>query len=277
MAELVCAIGVPHTPSFPALVAREGPDCETALLFRAVREQLQATQPDVVLIFDSDHLNTFFFDNLPTFAVGAASKIEGPNDDNATGLRGAVVPSREDFGLHVHKSGIAAGFDLSLTQRFTVDHSIMVPLHFITPAFDVPVVPLFINGIAPPLPAAKRCFALGELVRTTIASWPQDVRVAVIASGSFSLEVAGPKMRPGNIRNGVPDPGWVTRVVSLLADAKIEMLLEEATTDQLRRAGNVAGEILNWIALLGVLGKRKPAFVEPQLDHGHAYAAWRWD
>jgi protocatechuate 4,5-dioxygenase beta chain len=54
-------------------------------------------------------------------------------------------------------------------------------------------------------------------------------------------------------------------------------LLEEATSDQLARAGNVAGEILNWIALLGMVGKRKPAFVEKHNGHGHAFAAWRWD
>jgi gallate dioxygenase len=276
MAEVVCAIGVPHTPFFPALVAREGPECETARLFREVRGHLEAVAPDVLVVFDSDHVNTFFFDNWPTFAVGAMGTIVGPNDDNTTILPPMVVAGNEDLASHLYTGGVHAGFDFSLTQKFTVDHSILVPLHFITPSLNIPIVPLFINGIAPPLPSAKRCFAVGEFIRSAIAAWPRDMRVAILASGSFSLEVAGPKMRAGGM-DGVPDPDWVLRVVEHLENAAIVELLEETTTDQLMRAGNVSGEILNWIALLGVIGRRKPRFVQPQLAQGHAYGVWRWD
>ena len=275
MAEIVCALGVPHTPAYPSLVERQGPDCEVARLYRAVREHLEAVQPDAIVIFDSDHLNTFFFNNWPTFAIGTAPKIVAPNDDNSQ-LPKRVVQGQEELGNRVYASGIGAGFDLSLSQDFSVDHSVLVPLHFLTPDMATPIVPIFINGLAPPLPAAKRCFALGEMVRDAIASWPRDMRVAVIASGSFSLEVAGPRMAPGK-RSGIPDMEWTKRVVKLLGEAKIDELLEATTADQMAQAGNVGGEILNWIALLGVLGKRKPAFVQQQTNEGHAYGAWSWD
>jgi hypothetical protein len=35
--------------------------------------------------------------------------------------------------------------------------------------------------------------------------------------------------------------------------------------------------LLNWIAMLGVVGDRKPTFIAPEVEHGHAYAAWRLD
>lgn len=275
MAEIVCAIGVPHTPNFPALVEREGPDCDVARLYRAVREHLEAVQPDVILIYDSDHINTFFFNNWPTFAVGAAPVIVAPNDDNSH-LPKRTLQGHEALANHVHASGVNAGFDFSLTQSFSVDHSILVPLHFITPKMNVPIVPFFINGLAPPLPAAKRCFALGESIREAVERWPADARVAIVASGSFSLEVAGPMIAPGKT-SGVPDLEWSKRVVRLVKEAKYETLLEEATTDQLKRAGNVAGEILNWVAMIGMLGKRKPVFIEPHPPNGHAFGVWRWD
>ncbi|MCA1646337.1 MAG: hypothetical protein LC797_13065 [Chloroflexi bacterium] len=66
MAEIVAGFGVPHTPMFPALVAREGPRCETAQLYRTVAQHLEAVRPDAMVIFDSDHLNTFFLSNYPT-------------------------------------------------------------------------------------------------------------------------------------------------------------------------------------------------------------------
>jgi aromatic ring-opening dioxygenase catalytic subunit (LigB family) len=275
MAEIVAAFGVPHTPAYPRLVEREGPDCLVARMFGAVREQLEAVAPDVVLVFDSDHINTFFFDNWPTFAVGAAASFQAPNDESS-GLPRQAVAGHEALGRAVYASGVKDGFDLSLSARFEVDHSVLVPLHFLTPAMGVPVVPLFINGLAPPLPAAKRCFALGQAVRAAVERWPADARVAILASGSFSLDLAGPRARPGTMV-AVPDPEWVKRVARHLANATIDDLLEEATTEQLARAGNIGGEILNWIALLGTLDRRKAAFVEPDADSGHAYAAWRWD
>ena len=69
MAQIVGGFGVPHTPIFPHFVKRDGPDCEIAKLFAAQREQLAATRPDVIVMFDTDHLNTFFLDSLPVFGT----------------------------------------------------------------------------------------------------------------------------------------------------------------------------------------------------------------
>jgi len=75
MAEIVASFGVPHTPNFPELVRTKGPDCEVARLFAGVTENLEAVQPDILVVFDSDHLNTFFMNNLPTFSVGIADQV----------------------------------------------------------------------------------------------------------------------------------------------------------------------------------------------------------
>lgn len=274
MAEIVAAFGVPHTPVFPALVAKLGPECAEAKLYAEVAKNLEAIQPDVLVIFDCDHLNTFFLDNMPIFSVGIADTVSGPNDQ--TPMPHYDVPVNAALATHVRTTGIGEGFDLALAQDFAVDHSIMVPLHFLTPHMKIPIVPIFVNGLAPPLPLSKRCHALGQMVRAAIKDWPEKLRVAVLASGSFSLEVGGPKMAPGG-RSGVPDPEWAKRVQDHLQHARVNDLLEEATSTRILRAGNVSGELLNWIAMLGVIGARKPRFIEPQPEHGHAYGVWRWD
>ena len=76
MAQIVAGFGVPHTPVFPMFVKRDGPDCEIAKLFGAQKEQLAATRPDVIVMFDTDHLNTFFLDALPVFALGVLRLVE---------------------------------------------------------------------------------------------------------------------------------------------------------------------------------------------------------
>jgi protocatechuate 4,5-dioxygenase beta chain len=113
-------------------------------------------------------------------------------------------------------------------------------------------------------------------VRTAIDGWPQGKRVAVIGSGSFSLEIGGPRIPLGE-RAGTPDPQWAARVQDHLEQARIDELIAEATPSRLARAGNIGGELLNWIAMLGAVGGRKPAFIAPEVDHGHAFAAWRLD
>src|ERR1035441_9988843 len=143
MANIVAGFGVPHTPVFPFFVKRDGPDCETAKLFAAQKEHLAAARPEDIVMFDTDHLNTFFLDNLPIFAVGVDKSFAGPNDEPRE-MPVYKIPSAADLAAHIRKSSIEAGFDAALTQHYSVDHSIAVPLHFLTPDMQVPVVPFFI-------------------------------------------------------------------------------------------------------------------------------------
>jgi protocatechuate 4,5-dioxygenase beta chain len=128
-----------------------------------------------------------------------------------------------------------------------------------------------------PLPTAQRCYALGRMMRGAIDSLPGKLRVAVIGTGSFSLEIGGPKIDPGK-RNAVPDIGWSKHVHARIKEARLDELVEEATPERMWKAGNIGGELLNWIVTLGVTGKEKPRYLA---DHdekdGHAYAVWRWN
>ena len=56
--------------------------------------------------------------------------------------------------------------------------------------------------------------------------------------------------------------------------AELDALVTEADEDQLTRAGNAAGELLTWIAMLGALGAGRPVFLEAQPEFGHAFGGW---
>ena len=80
MAETVAVYVVPHTPSFVAEVQLNGERSQTAQFFSKIRSHLENVKPDVIVTVNNDHFNTFFFDNWPTFAIGAAERTAGPND-----------------------------------------------------------------------------------------------------------------------------------------------------------------------------------------------------
>jgi gallate dioxygenase len=273
MARIVAGIGVPHTPTFPSNVAVGDATDETSRYFQQVADQLDEVEADVLLMFDSDHLNTFFLDNLPTLSIGVAAGTSGPND-GTPGLAPVNLDVPESLAEHVRNACIESDFDVALTEDFTVDHSVLVPLHYLRPHADIPLLPVFINGLVPPLPSSARCWQLGLAVRDAIHSWPDDLRVAVLASGSFSLDVGGPPINPGSVF-GVPDPVWAERVHDHLAVGDTESLVHEATRAQLAAAGNVGGELLNWIAMAATIDAGKPTTLALQPRFGHGYGFWR--
>ncbi|MBM3609885.1 MAG: extradiol ring-cleavage dioxygenase, partial [Alphaproteobacteria bacterium] len=101
MGRIAAATGVPHTPAFPAHVARAGADCEEARLYAKVYDVLERLNPDVIVMFSNDHFNTFFFDNFPLFAIGVAPATSGPNDQ--TPMPAYDVPVDEALAEHFRR------------------------------------------------------------------------------------------------------------------------------------------------------------------------------
>lgn len=273
MARIVAGFGLPHVPFLPAKVLREGKDSSTGQFFHEARSALEGTEVDGIVIFSTDHLNTFFFDNLPTFAIGISDEFLGPSDE-VEAVPARPVPSNRALASHLRRSVIYDGFDPALVQEFAVDHSIAVPLHFVTPEMNIPVVPIFINGHIEPLPTARRCFELGRSLGRAVKTYDAKLNIAFVGSGSFSLDVLGPRMFE-NLPFGIPDPDWAERVRDLMESGDIETLLSEASNEQLHKAGNVGGEILNWIAMLGAVGEVQANWVKLEPAFGHAYGFWR--
>jgi hypothetical protein len=141
---------------------------------------------------------------------------------------------------------------------------------------QTPVVPLWVNALVKPWPSARRCYALGNMLKGAIARMPQNMRVAVVATGSFSLEIAGPRVAPG-ARRGIPDIEWSKHLHRRIKNGEFDQILAEATPERMWQAGNIGGELLNWIVMLGTVGKDRPRFVaDHDEDEGHAYAVWTW-
>ena len=88
------------------------------------------------------------------------------------------------------RNGLDAGFDLAFSDELRIDHSITCPIITLRPEADLPIVPIYTNIFAPPLPQPKRFVELGQAIRHIIEAWPEDLRVAVIGTGHLSLELA---------------------------------------------------------------------------------------
>lgn len=270
MSELVAAFGVPHNPHFQTWIEQRVPGSDDVVrLYGEIAERLAASAPDVIVFFTSDHYNVFW-ESLPIFSIAVAPQARGASDYPELSR---LVEIDAELASHLQREVVRAGFDVGVVQALELDHTVVAPLQLMDPAADLPIVPVFVNGFIRPLPAAHRCLALGAALRAAIETAPLGRRVAAIASGSFSLEIGGPRISDDS-HTGVPDPEWLDRVLALLRAGDVDQLVAAATDEQLWRAGNAGGELLDWIVMLGMFDARPPEFLDCQPQYGHAFAAW---
>ena len=132
MAEIVAAFGVPHTPNFPALVAKQGPGLRDGAgsmpRSHSASARRSARRARHLYRRSFQHLLPRQFPDLRDRRRRPDVRPQRPDRDAALSRRG-----RGALASHLRAKTISAGFDVSLVQEFELDHSIMVPLHFLTP------------------------------------------------------------------------------------------------------------------------------------------------
>jgi protocatechuate 4,5-dioxygenase beta chain len=252
MAKLVEIIGVTHNPFLHRLF-REDPDCEPGIRaafdnFSLMRKKLKQAKPDVLIVVATDHLNQWFMDNMPPFLVGKAPVADGPFPQEVRNHKLTEYHTTIDVPLAktLIREGYQKGVDFAFSDEFIVDHAFTMPLSLIRPEMDLPIVPIFTNSIAPPIPPAQRFYDVGLAIRSIIDELPSDQRVGVIASGHASLDVGGPKT------NQSVDPEFDRRMMAWIAEGNAKALIRDATWERLCEAGNVTPGFINFVLLVGL-------------------------
>lgn len=158
--------------------------------FYAMGERLRAARPDVLVIVAAEHFANFFMNNMPSFAIGMAPQNEGPIEDPAwLGIAPRRVPGDVDASRALIVEVMQTS-DVAYAEEWKFDHGIAVPLHFLTPDNDLPVIPVNVNCQGPPLAPLHRAWAFGEALGRAARKMPQ--RVAIVGTGGISHWPATP-------------------------------------------------------------------------------------
>ena len=199
------------------------------------RETLTRANPDVLVMVGSDHFHQLWLDNMPQFLVGKAPFYDANwhNEEREFGLPRMTLAGEEDLSAHILRNGLDAGFDLAFSNELRIDHSITCPIITLRPQHDLPIVPIYTNIFAPPLPQPKRFVELGRTIRALVESWPDDRRVAIIGTGHLSLELGGPRQFGPH----GPDPDFDRKAVDWIARGDVDGLPRRGVARQPARAG----------------------------------------
>ena len=251
MARIIGGVACSHTPTIGFAHDKAtgddpvwGPIIDA---FKPVKGWLEEQKPDVAIVVYNDHVTSFFFDHYSAFALGVGERFEvadeggGPRD--LPGLQGHPA-----LAAHIGASLTADEFDLSFFQDRPLDHGCFSPLSVLCEHEDgwpFPVVPLQVGVLQTPGPSARRCWKLGQALRRAVESFPQDLRVAVIATGGLSHQVHGE-------RAGFNNTEWDARFLDLIVNDPVR--LTEMTVAELATLGGYeSAEVVMWLVMRGAL------------------------
>ena len=252
MARVVGGIGSSHAPSLGrAWDSGLQQDPQWAPVFDGylpAQRWLDARRPDLLVVFYNDHMNRFFFDAFPTFALGVADVH--PQADEGWGKRDLPdLSGHPEFAWHLARSLMEDEFDPTICQDMSLDHGILSVLPVLgANAMATPVVPIAVNVIQHPLPTARRLFRLGAAVRRAVESFPHDLRVVIMGTGGLSHQLHGERF-------GFVNEAWDNEFMDLL-ETQPETLAALGHQDWMLRGGTEGVEMIIWLAMRSALGEK---------------------
>lgn len=272
------AVGLSHSP----LIGKNDPEPDVlARVDQAVagaREFVRDFDPELVVFYAPDHYNGFFYKEMPPFCLATEAHAVGDFGTTA-GPLSVDTPAAKAIAEGVLDRGV----DLTISARMTVDHGFAQPLEVLFGGIDqVPVVPVFVNGVATPLGPLSRVRALGTAVGEAAAAL--DKRVLFLASGGLShdppvpvLDGAPPKVANALIEGQPPtpeqrergeqrvvqagrdyaegssrmipiNPEWDNRLLDIVEKGELATFDSWTPAGMAAEGGNSAHEVRTWIA-----------------------------
>lgn len=259
MGQIVAAMATMHAPQLFTRPPEEDPkqlDAGIAAM-RRLGTVLDETKPDALIVFASDHMETFFLKSVPTFAIMSC--------DSATAAFAGHAynpPIHQALAETILDQLVARDFDMAYSQEADLGHSFAAIFEWVLENRAIPVVPIFINTYLPPLPSARRCAALGKAIADIIAARPE--RIAVLASGGMSHY-------PGTWKYYKPAFDFDRWCIHELENSHSDSFIN-LSSEQLDEVGNT--EMLPWAAVLGAVGPQHMELLSYQetTHHGHGVA-----
>ncbi|MEO6321798.1 MAG: gallate dioxygenase [Polaromonas sp.] len=251
MAIIIGAIATSHTPTIGFAFDRNKQDDPVwAPIFEAfgpVREWIDNKKPDVLFMICNDHVTSFFFDHYSAFSLGIGES-HGVADEGGGPRELPPLPGHAQLARHFGESLVADEFDMSFFQDKALDHGVLSPLSMLCPhepAWPVRIVPLQVGVLQFPVPTAKRCYRMGQALRRAKESYPEDLKVAIVATGGLSHQVHGE-------RAGFNNTAWDAQFLNLIENDPVR--LSEMTQAEFATLGGMEGaEVIMWLIMRGAL------------------------
>jgi len=170
-----------------------------------LRRDIANAQLDALIIVGDDQDELFDSSNMPSFAVYCGDTIgNGPRsaehaeswimrakDRRLEAADGVQYPVHAALARHMIESLREQKFDPAVLHRLPEgkgeSHAMSFVHRYFLQKIRIPIVPVFLNSFFPPnQPTPKRCLELGQAIAAAVKSFPENIKVGIIASGGLS-------------------------------------------------------------------------------------------
>jgi 2,3-dihydroxyphenylpropionate 1,2-dioxygenase len=230
--------------------------------FAALRADMEAARPDVLIVVANDQFVNFFWNNVPTFFVTVADEVKGQFTRHNFHYR-----NHKELGRAIVRRGMQQGIDFSFGEHIELQHTQVVPLYFLLREPKIPILPIYVNTWVDPAPSPRRCHQVGELIREVADQ--SNERIAILATGGLSHF-------PGSPRIGEIDTRFDHKLLQLMREGKGRNLADYSV-EELLQAGD--SEFLNWMVVIGTVGDAKAAYTSYMPDFvatGWGFVSWKF-
>ena len=198
------------------------------------RRDIEEAGAEALIVVAAEHFANFFMNNMPAFCIGIGERYEGPIEDpDWLRIPRTTVPGASDLGTRLTRE-IMKTVDVAYAEEWKFDHGIMVPLNFLTPEYDLPIIPVNINCQGPPLTPLHRAWAFGEALRRACDSVPE--KIALVGTGGVSHWPATPD-------SGKINEAWDRQFLDRLMRQDKDKLLSYSDEETYAQAGQGGFEI----------------------------------
>ncbi|MFK0033694.1 DODA-type extradiol aromatic ring-opening family dioxygenase [Pseudomonas monteilii] len=252
MGKIVGGFWMPHDPVM-FVAPNAPPEAQREAVWSAYTQcaqRLAALRPTTVIIVGCDHYILFGTHCLPRYVIGTGD-VDGPID-RLPGLAREQVPNNERLAGHIVEHAQAQGIDWTVARSFTVDHSFSIPHQLVVkPAQqllgrDLPTIPVYLACGVDPYISLPRAADLGRQIRKAVETFDEDERVVIIGSGGISHWV-------GTVEMGRIAEEFDQEILRHGINGDLESLCAYSDEEILRRAGNGAMEIRNFVCAMAAL------------------------
>ena len=150
MGTIAYSLAMSHAPGMAA-APDAAPVAQRDRFFAAAdfaRQRLSEARPDLIVAIAPDHFANFFVDNMPAFCVGLNERYRGPVE-KWLGMDPLSVPGAPDFARQVLWTAFEDELEAAFSESLELEHGLVVPLQFLRPEMDVPILWIMVNCLVP--------------------------------------------------------------------------------------------------------------------------------
>lgn len=272
MAKVVAALASSHAPLMARAWEVIGPErlADIKKTFAEMGRRLKEAKPDVLVVISPDHWVNFFINNLPSVCICVGETHDGPPEPWMKDVPYKVFPGHPRLGLHLAGEAFKQGFEPSLSYHLQIDHGIAIPLWRMGIPPTPTIVPIIVNTVEPPLMTVRRAAEWGRFIRRAIESYPEDLRVGIMATGGLSHSIGEPDM-------GAIYEQFDLECLELMKAGGVEPVVEYLEKN-IESAGNGAAEIRNWVMAHSAVNGSKFDLIGyhpyPEWYVGNGFGTW---